>query len=1026
MGNRVDTARPKHGPRSFLRNLLMMTASAGAMALAPTVALAQASPAQGSPAQDNNVTSGSASAQTSGAPKSETTNPVAATANGGEITPTTTPPGAAGATATGDEIVVTGLRGSLQRNLDIKRTAPGVVDAISAEDIGKFPDSNVASALQRVPGVSVSRAASSLGGLPATTGDATAITVRGFGPAFNETLFDGRQISTGTGNRGFDFSTVGADFVGEVDILKTPDSVLSSGAIGATINIQFPKPFDHPGFRIAVTGAGSINDNAGKVEPTGGVLVSDTFADDTIGVLADFDYSRHTTQTNHINNQGWIGTKFAPCQLAGSTGACNPVTDINAPASQQQTINGFYTQDYGIYRERTTDTRIDGRVAVQWHPSDSLLLTLNDNYSREKVRADQAGFSIWFNGPSLTNVSLDKNGTTTSFVQANQPTDFQGQINQEVLQNNEFGANLKWDATEHLKVELDADRATSWLNPDGQISSIDADVGYGGTNSTTLGFENNGSHGLPTVTNYGPNGDASRYLDSSIIGSHVLPISSARNKDIVTQGKALISWTDDKVKIVAGGQYVEDNRHLSNYSDFVNNQWQAYSGYGPASGSATGVVLPTSFFGNSFSTSNFIPGYKAGSGLPPRVLSFNPYDVLNYLQGLGNPQTQNIPGYNYAGGVQDFSGIYTVISDPAAQQHITEKTWSGFLSATLSTELAGMPLKVNLGVRQDWTHTNSAGLGRLPTALLVQSGDKTAQQVVFAQTTPISTGHSYDYLLPNLDLNLDVTDKLKVRFDASRTLTRPPLNLITPVLSLPTTERVGSLVATGGNPTLNPYLSDNLDLGVEWYYQRNSYFSLDGFRKRVSNFIVGGSTTQTINGVVDPSTGQLAQFVVTQQVNGPAATVDGLEVALQQVFGNTGFGVQANATLVHTNKAFDRGNLTQSGFAVTGLANSANVVAFYDKHGFQARFALNWRAEYLDHFGQTQNNSAFGTEPTYVNASTQLDFSSSYDINKHFSVFFEATNLNNAVLSTHGRYANQILDVFKYGRRFTLGAHVRF
>jgi outer membrane receptor protein involved in Fe transport len=111
---------------------------------------------------------------------------------------------------------------------------------------------------------------------------------------------------------------------------------------------------------------------------------------------------------------------------------------------------------------------------------------------------------------------------------------------------------------------------------------------------------------------------------------------------------------------------------------------------------------------------------------------------------------------------------------------------------------------------------------------------------------------------------------------------------------------------------------------------------------------------------------------------------------------------------------------------VTGLANSANFVGFYDKNGFQARVAVNWRDEYLLQFGQNQNNSAFGAEPTFVNASTQVDFSTSYDINKHINVFFEALNLNDAVQSTHGRFKNQLLDVFHYGRRFTLGAHVRF
>src|SRR5690242_16665857 len=158
------------------------------------------------------------------------------------------------------EVIVTGLRVSLQRNLDIKRESLGVVDAISAEDIGKFPDSNVAASLQRVPGVSIQR--------NGMRGEPTGITVRGFGGDFNETLFDGRRISTAAGGRSVDFSTVGADFVGGLQVMKTPDITLSSSSIGATVNIQYPKPFDHPGLRLVGTAAASRQDESNDTRPT--------------------------------------------------------------------------------------------------------------------------------------------------------------------------------------------------------------------------------------------------------------------------------------------------------------------------------------------------------------------------------------------------------------------------------------------------------------------------------------------------------------------------------------------------------------------------------------------------------------------------------------------------------------------------------------------------------------------------------------------------------------------------------------
>jgi len=111
--------------------------------------------------------------------------------------------------------------------------------------------------------------------------------------------------------------------------------------------------------------------------------------------------------------------------------------------------------------------------------------------------------------------------------------------------------------------------------------------------------------------------------------------------------------------------------------------------------------------------------------------------------------------------------------------------------------------------------------------------------------------------------------------------------------------------------------------------------------------------------------------------------------------------------------------LSTSGFAVTGLANSANLVAFYDKNGFEFRTAVNWRDKYLLQFGQAQNNSAFGAEPTFVNSSLQIDLSTNIRLTDQFSVFGEALNITNETLSTYGRFSNQLLDVYGYGRRFT-------
>ncbi|ATI83301.1 TonB-dependent receptor [Sphingobium yanoikuyae] len=921
--------------------------------------------------------------------------------------------------ASESDIIVTGIRGSLQRNLDIKRSSAGVVDVISSEDIGKFPDSNVAASLQRLPGVSINRSGS--------RGEPDGITVRGFGGDFNETLIDGRRISTATGGRSVDFSSVGADFVGQLAVLKTPDVSLSSSSIGATVNISYPKPFDSPGTRVALSASGSIQDDAGKVVPTVGALFSKTFADDRLGILVDGIYTRRDTQVNRVYVSGWQGGLFAPCQLAGSNASsCSPSDDVAAAPSDRKSVVGWYGQQYGADQRYTKDERIDGRIALQWAPSDDIVLTLDDNYSRQKIVTDISGFGVWFNQGSMRNVEQDENGTAIDFVQQGSPTDFTAGTDTRVLETNQIGLNLKWDVTSNLKIEADGSYSKSRQNPGGEISSENGDIGYGGLLGTANGIRVSGSSSkaLPELTAYGPNGDASRWLDQTILGSHVTVRQQQLNSDEIKQVRLGATWEQDNLTIKVGGRYMEDRFKLQNSSTFTNNFWQAYAGYGGPSGQGSGVLIPSSLYKGVISTKNFIPGFSGS--LPPGLLVYDAREYQRYLESLGNPQAQNIPGYNYGCCGTDFTGKFDLLLDPGSVQDVREKTWSAYVRVNFEADVAGMPFHFNAGAREEITKLVSSGIGRLPTSITGSTADPTLLTVAFGDSQPISTRSSYSYLLPSLDMKLEITDKLHLRFDASRTLTRPALNTLTPVLNVGVGQRVGALTATGGNPNLKPYLADNFDLAAEWYYQRNSYASVNFFIKDVSNFVVAGTQRQTINDVIDPSTGTAAVFTVSQRVNGPSATIKGVELAWQHVFGDTGFGFNANATFVKTNKPYDEDDLSQSGFAVTGLANSANLVAFYDKNGFQFRTAVNWRDKYLREFGQAQNNSAFGAEPTFVNSSIQVDLSTSYQINDRISIFGEALNVTNETISTHGRFSNQLLDVYAYGRRFTAGARYRF
>lgn len=907
-----------------------------------------------------------------------------------------------------EEIVVTGIRGSLQRSLDIKREASGVVDVITSEDIGKFPDSNVAASLQRVPGVSIQRAG--------TRGEPTGITVRGFGGDFNETLFDGRRISTAAGGRSVDFSTVGADFVGAMHILKTPDVTLSTSSIGATVNILYPKPFDQLGTRFVTSASGSMQDEAGNIVPTAGALFSTTFADDTMGILMDAIYTERETDTNRVFVSGWNGSDtFAPCQMTAN--CTNEELDAG-------NMVGWWQQQYGAEQSQVNDERIDGRIAFQWRPSDNVLLTVDDNFSRQKIKTETYGFALWFGNRDLRNIEFDDNGTVVNFIQPGTPMDLNASVNNVQLVTNQIGANLKIDVTENLHFDIDASYAKSKQNPDGERND-GANIGYGGALGTSLGVRvlGDSSDTLPQLTTYGPNGDTSRYLDPSVIGSHVLVRMQQENTDTIKQARFTTTYEQDGMRVDVGASYLDDNFTLQNSNTFANNFWQAFSGYGAPSGRSSGVLIPESMYRGTIGTGGFIPGFSGAGALPPSLLIYSPYELYSLLEGLGNPQTQTIDGFNY--GCCNYTGSLDLALDPGSVQDITEKTFAAFIRANFDTEIGDMPFHFSAGLRNERTDVTSSGQGRVPILLTQSEADPTLLTTTFSETQAITTKSDYSFLLPSLSTKLEVTPDVHLRFAASRTLTRPAINFLTPVLNVGSLPRVGALTANGGNPALKPYLSDNFDFAVEWYYQQNSYAALNYFMKDVTNFIVQGTQRQTINNVIDPTTGQPAVYTVAQRVNGPDATVDGFEFAWQHVFGDSGFGFNANVTIVDTDRPYDRNDLSQSGFAVTGLADSANFVGFYDKNDFEVRVAANWRDEYLLQFGQNQNNSRFGAEPTFVNSSLQIDVTTSYQLTEQLNVFFEALNVTNETLSTHGRYDNQLLDVFAYGRRYTLGVRFR-
>ena len=948
------------------------------------------------------------------------------------------------------EIVVTGIRGSLQRGLEIKKQSLGVVDAMSAEQIGQFPDSDIGEAVARLPGVTVNRGSlnySSAAGAPTATGRVQGLNVDGFGGSFNEVLIEGRQIASGNGQT-FNFSDFSSIYVGEIDVLKTPDMSLSSGNIASTTNVKFPNPFDNPGLHMSGYYQEDVNSNAGQGSPNFGALWSDTSSDGKFGLLLDGDYLDDKYKNQHQDIVGWKGnTSFACSSLAanfttafGSTGCAT--TGAGATGNSQVPV--WYPQDMAMYLEYIDSRRKDARASVQWRPNDNVLVTVDDNYSSDDEHRDRYQRSTWFG--AFPQATLDSNGTIVNFMNTG-PTDFNSFVSDEYIVTNTPGINVQWYVNDNWTAELDADQSESQYNPNGGYTDIDADTGYGNAiNQYTGGLVlNNNSNILPYWSAVGPNTVASgssavisanyNGLNPFIIGSHVLPIQVQQNTDRINEVKVDATWHAGGTKINFGAQYLDDKWSSSQWSTFQNNYWQIWGGYGPASGGTQGVALPSSFF-STVNTGSWMPGYSGQGNLPSSLVVYSPYTVLNYL--LNQPADS---GWSPSGGYPVWSGAKDgdpVAFQPGSQQNIERKNYSPFFVVTHDFDLGGMSLNARLGLRYQRTNSTIAGLAAPLIAMDWQgAGDPTAYKFTTASPTYTVVQNNYGFFLPALDLNLMVTPDFKVRFDVSRTESAPPNNQLIPNTTF--NGRVNALGATGNNPLLMPYESTNLLLGAEWYYAPNDYLSGEAFYKAVKNFPTSSVVNVTVPGINDPAPcsysgtatftdancGKPAVFAESTFTNAGKADVDGIEVTWQQML-LWGFGMQINGTYVHTNGGFNNYSLTSNQFAVTGLGNSANFIGFYQAHGFQARLALQWQGNQLINLGQEQGGAAFGNEPVYLAHATQLDLSAQYDIDSHFSVYFQGSNLTDTIYHSYGRFANQTLNLINYGRDFSLGVRAKF
>lgn len=944
-------------------------------------------------------------------------------------------------------IEIRGIKGSLIRSMNVKRELSGVVDAISAEEMGKFPDTNLAESLQRITGVAVSR----------SNGEGSQITVRGFGPDFNLVTLNGRQMP-GTGNtRSYDFENLSSNGVSALEVYKTARAENPTGGLGATVNIITAKPLSSGTEKLSVS-AKAIHDTSNEVgeniTPEFSAIYSNVYLDDTVGFSVSFNHHQRDFQKQGANIQGWQANVDLPSNLD-----TDKVIDPRPLDSDGHRMGDhFFPRDmnYSIgdyQRERT-----NGHVVLQYAPVDNMVFTLDYVGTKAVTGMNSIGWGMWNDyGGNINAYELDENGTVVYADISGNDGSFTASRSTTEVNERSVGFNFDWQVSDSLKLSLD------YHNSESETDN-GADKGLGSEGSLVLGSDQLNTKMYDFRTGEVPHANilwknGTNELMASEMDSHFSQFIHSPGKATVEQIQLDGMWDvyyDDigLVNITFGVAFTEQEMGGS-------NAWSGLIG-GFLFNPSWPEMFPDGMF-TKHDTSQFLAAFSGGG----QDLNPHYYYTFNFDEVVA--RSEAFLTNELLGGDDYFSTTAYHDMGTFSQDAVIEETTSLYVSSFWEFEVADFPVRLNAGLRYEETDVTSDVFQPIPTAVWWKGGSEWHTQYLSGENNTLTLTGEHDVFLPMIDIRVDLTDELVSRVSWGKTISRAPLGDLAGGRSLSGSPKIGSRNASEGNTNLQPFESTNFDLSIEYYYSEGSYAAIGYFDKSVKNFIGSQIVSTTIEGFNDIYKGpRWVQAVADIEARGEQATndaifaqmqvngsvlneqgyltpnaddplivwdttrpfnapdtksVDGIEVAIQHLIGETGFGLGVNATFVNGDVEFDVDSLDQQ-TPLTGLSDSANLQAFYEKDGLSIKLTYAWRDEYLIGVGQDQGSS--DNPPQFAKAFGQWDMSVNYDVNDQVTVFFEGINLNNETEQGFGRYERQFLFAREYGPRYAIGLRYSF
>lgn len=943
-------------------------------------------------------------------------------------------------------IEVRGIRGSLTRAMNLKREASGVVDSISAEEMGKFPDTNLAESLQRITGVSVSR----------SNGEGSQITVRGFGPSFNLITLNGRQMP-GTGNsRSYSLENLSSDGVSGLEVYKTARADTPSGGLGATVNIVTRKPLNSPGEKYVISGKAihdTSNEEGDDVTPEFSVNYSNTFFDDSFGIGLSVTHHERDFQKQQANVQGWQANVALPSNLDPE----NVIDPRPLDGDGNRIGNHFFPRDMNYGIENLERDRTNGHLIAQYALTDDLVISVDYTATRATTGMNSIGWGMWNDyGGNINAYELDENGTAIFADMAGNDGSFTASRSTTDVDEDSIGANISWIMSDTWSFEFDYHHSTS-ENDNGK------DSGLGSQGSLVLGSDqlitktyDYREGDVPHAQIYWNNGTTE--IAPGEIDSHFSQFIHSPGKSTVEQFQLDGSWDNTYdiplVDVKFGVAYTDQEMKGS-------NAWSGLIG-GFLFNPSWPEIFPDEMFHRQ-STSGFLDEISGGGG----SLNPNYYYTFDFDEVVA--RSEAFLTNEVLGGSDYFATTAYHDMGTFSKSSVQEETTSIYVQTSWEFDIANYPVQLNIGARYEETDVTSKVFQPVPTEVWWKGGGEWLTQYLPGENNTLTVEGDHDVFLPMVDLKVDITDDLVGRVSWGKTISRAPLGDLAGGRSLSGSPKIGSRNGSEGNTNLEPFESTNFDISLEYYYGEASYAALGYFKKDVENFIGNQIVSTTIDGFSDiylgPRWNQAVSDIEARgeqatndavfaqiQANGSALngegflepesgdpdmlwdisrpfnssdtkTVDGFEFAIQHVFGDTGFGLGVNGTFVDGDVEFDIDSLDQQ-TPLVGLSDSANFQAFYEKNGISIKATYAWRDKYLIGVGQSQGSS--DNPPQYAKEYGQWDMSMNYDVNDRLTVFVEGLNLNNETEEGYGRYEEQFLFARQYGSRYTLGVRYSF